>query len=988
MAPQCPHCQSPLSLKTPKPGRYTPKCPKCARAFLITFSANPEQPPVVAKLPENPAATIAPPTKPAPASSAATASKTAQTRPVTTPVDATAEFRAPADGAKTKPAPAASRSQPQAPTKAAPTKAGATNSVDATAEFTAGAQRPVVRGKNPTGGGASAPRPAPTIGAGDQTAPFTPAHEQGTSAATGAESQGTADFTVRPQVAPTEDQGITLPKRLGGYELVKELGRGGMGEVYLARQLSLDRNVAIKTMRPEWAGDPVFVARFTKEAFAAAQLVHHNFVQIYDINADRGTNFFSMEFVDGGSLAQALKQSGRLDAEVAAGYMLQAARGLALAHELGMVHRDIKPDNLMLSKHGIVKIADLGIVKSPGGPAISDAGPRAVRPAVASKSGETRGNDAATIAPPSGAGLNSTALSSMTQTGVGVGTPAYMAPEQARDAARVDGRADIYALGCTFYVLVTGRPPFEGRTSLELITKHATAPVVPPEQIVKRVPKALSDLILRMVAKKPEDRFQTVQEVITALERFLNVDSTGPFSPREEHAEQLETAVTAFRSAPMAGLRTQMILGYIGFCCLAALVCFVAVGFAWGGAFLGLAVLTPIAHFVLAGMLDGNFLFTKTRALIIGAKWTDWLTWFCSALMGTAVLYFLGLLFSWIAVLALAALIATGFYFGVDRRIAAARQASIEQIEQLIKRLRLLGLEEDSLRQFIAKYSGKHWEEFYETIFGYEAMLAARERWGKGENGALRPKFAAWRDPLVRSCDAKLQAREVARQHKRLIEVEQNGLRASGLSDAEARIKALEEANAALKKAHEVASAIDAGPRDKLASKATGKQTSARQSRYYNYLDEEQKVGRSRFGFLFSAKPRLLAAGALILGCLMWMNQNQMLSSQNMRELAAGVKNIDVKNIDIKNIDVNNLNADAMKKLADSANLPGATDTAAKGRQPLNVPLVPRFITGWFGNFFAGGAGLLLGTSALLSGRKAFAFFLAATLVFAAQLLF
>ena len=244
--------------------------------------------------------------------------------------------------------------------------------------------------------------------------------------------------------------------------------------------MSLDRNVAVKVMRPEWAKDPIFVARFTREAFAAAQLVHHNVVQIHDIGAERDTNFFSMEFVEGESLGDMVKRDGNLDAEVAVGYILQAARGLAVAHEQGMVHRDIKPDNLMLNRHGIVKVADLGIVKTPGAaeadrPAEERSAPRKINPS---------------------------APTQVTMAGIAMGTPAYMAPEQARDAAKVDARADIYSLGCTLYVLVTGRPPFEGKTAVEVITKHASQPIVPPEVIVKRVPKALSEIILKMVAKR------------------------------------------------------------------------------------------------------------------------------------------------------------------------------------------------------------------------------------------------------------------------------------------------------------------------------------------------------------------------------------------------------------------------------------------------------------------------------------------------------
>ena len=182
-----------------------------------------------------------------------------------------------------------------------------------------------------------------------------------------------------------------FPPHIGGYKIVKELGRGAMGAVYLARQTSLDRDVALKTIQAQYADNPTFIARFTREAYAAAQLTHHNVVQIYDLGQENGTNYFSMEFVRGQSLDDIIRKEGKLDPEVAVGYILQAARGLQYAHDHGMVHRDVKPANMMINDNGIVKVADLGLVKTPAAaeaeaaaeagenPASSDA-PRRLQP--------------------------------------------------------------------------------------------------------------------------------------------------------------------------------------------------------------------------------------------------------------------------------------------------------------------------------------------------------------------------------------------------------------------------------------------------------------------------------------------------------------------------------------------------------------------------------------------------------------------------------
>src|SRR5205085_8129637 len=174
---------------------------------------------------------------------------------------------------------------------------------------------------------------------------------------------------------------------------------------YLARQISLDRSVALKVMSRRWATDPVFVARFTREAFAAAQLSHPNIVQIHDIGEADGSRFFSMEYVRGKSLADLVKDQGKVDPETAVGYVLQAARGLKHAHDRGMIHRDVKPDNLLLDDQGLVKVADLGLVKtSEVDLPLSPASPSEL----------------------------CTANPNLTGARIALGTPAYMSPEQCR----------------------------------------------------------------------------------------------------------------------------------------------------------------------------------------------------------------------------------------------------------------------------------------------------------------------------------------------------------------------------------------------------------------------------------------------------------------------------------------------------------------------------------------------------------------------------
>ena len=397
-------------------------------------------------------------------------------------------------------------------------------------------------------------------------------------------------------VSPQNADAAEIPLTFGGYKVVKELGRGGMGAVYLARQLSLDRNVALKVIAPRWARDPTFLARFTREAYAAAQLVHHNIVQIYDLGAEKEVNYFSMEFVDGQTLAELIQTSGAVPPEVAASHILQAARGLKIAHDHGMIHRDIKPDNLMLSRHGIVKVADLGLVKTSVEPAAEP---------------QLEDGDKPPAGPSERAGDDEESSPNITRVNRAMGTPAYMAPEQARDASHVGRPADIYSLGCTLYAMVTGRPPFLGKTAMELITKHAVERVVPPELVVDGVPKALSDIILKMVAKDPKDRYATIDDVIVALESFLGLAGTATLRPEE--TEALEKSVQAFASSPSTRLEKWAFLGFIFACCAGILVALVA---GWPGLaqnLLGIGILTPFAYAIVNGFARHTPVYSKVR---------------------------------------------------------------------------------------------------------------------------------------------------------------------------------------------------------------------------------------------------------------------------------------------------------------------------------------------------------------------------------------
>lgn len=557
---------------------------------------------------------------------------------------------------------------------------------------------------------------------------------------------------------PTQNE-IPSGTTLGGYEVLHKLGSGGMGAVYLARQVSLDRNVALKTLHQQLATDAQLVSRFTREAYAAAQLSHHNIVQIHDIGQDKQINFFSMEFVSGKTLANVLQEAGKLDPETAVSYVLQAARGLKFAHDHGLIHRDIKPENLLLNDQGIVKVADLGLVKKVGSHETENAQ-------------QVAANDSGVA---------------VTQINKSMGTPLYMPPEQAVDAARVDHRADIYSLGCTLYHLVTGRPPFTGRTAMEVITKHQHEPVTPPDVIVKDVPANLSPIIVRMLAKRPEDRYASMKDVIDALEGFLGIASSGPYTPKEEQVKILEFAVEQYNKTFWTKLRPKLIMGFYAACVLlGVLMAYVGDGITWKinlvGGVVGLAVLTTLAYQITLGVLQGTYLFRKVRQLVFGAGILDWLLWIAGVGIFGFVIYSFGLHWPWLLAAILAVMLSQAFYWGVDYQAARSREKYLKQAEHLIKQMRLKGLDENAIRQFVCKFAGRHWEEFFENLFGYEAKLQARQVWGK-ERGKDRPKFAAWREPLIHYIDYRIESRKQLREAKLLAKLEAKAMQAKGISE-------------------------------------------------------------------------------------------------------------------------------------------------------------------------------------------------------------
>ena len=290
-------------------------------------------------------------------------------------------------------------------------------------------------------------------------------------------------------------QGRTKGLVFGQYTVLDQIGEGGMGVVLKARHRRMKRLVAIKILSSAAMKQPGAVERFHREVEAAAKLSHPNIVAAHDADEHQGMHYLVMEFVEGQDLASLVKDRGSMGVREAVECTLQAARGLQYAHEQGIVHRDIKPGNLLLDKRGTVKILDMGLARIAG--------------ANAALAGPER----------------------LTTTGQVMGTCDYMSPEQALDAHETDHRADIYSLGCTLYRLVTGQPPYLGQSLMQILLAHRENPVPSLCSARPEAPAELDACFQKMVAKQPQDRQQSMTEVISDLESVLSSLSGRPATP-------------------------------------------------------------------------------------------------------------------------------------------------------------------------------------------------------------------------------------------------------------------------------------------------------------------------------------------------------------------------------------------------------------------------------------------------------------------------
>lgn len=279
-----------------------------------------------------------------------------------------------------------------------------------------------------------------------------------------------------------------------GYEIMEKLGQGGMGAVYRGRQINMDRIVAIKTLNAQLSAQKSYVEKFLNEAKSVARLNHNNIIKGIDIGQHKGHYYFIMEFVDGPTLQEKLNKDGLFSEKDALQITLQIADAIRYINQFGIVHRDIKPDNIILTLQNIPKLADLGLV-------LTNNQVESTPPSTSSGNESHSGNTSA---------VNTSF----------VGTPHYISPEQAQQKA-VDFRSDIYSLGATLFHLVTGRTPFVGDRSIIIMTKHITEDLTYPRDLNPALSRGIADLIMKMMEKEPSARHQTPDELIADIKAVL-----------------------------------------------------------------------------------------------------------------------------------------------------------------------------------------------------------------------------------------------------------------------------------------------------------------------------------------------------------------------------------------------------------------------------------------------------------------------------------
>ncbi len=690
-----------------------------------------------------------------------------------------------------------------------------------------------------------------------------------------------------------------LPRVIGGYRVLGERGRDRLGPVLLARHRATGRAIALTVLKPEWACLPRYVFRLVRDAFAAAQVGHPNLVRLLALGEARGRLHFASELVDGSSLAEQVGQHGPLPPREAVAHVLQAARGLMFAHGQGLVHGDLRPEDIIVDHEGVTRVAGLGLARTPESVAADIA--------------------RATTGP------------------IPLG-------DRWAEETRAAIRTDLRGLGRILYYLLTGSSPVVDGLAPDVLA-----------MVARGSPANLAELVGNLIDARPGHGYTDLGPVIAALERYLNTSPPGATAPREEHTHTLMECVAAFHASPAATLRRRLVLGGAAACALVVFLSLLAHQPRVAAGFLGLGLTTALAYFVVNGVSRRTDLFTKTRGLVLESR-GDWLIGLAGLALFATTLVVLHLHWAYIGFAILGVVLALAIHFEVDRKVESERHEAVSQARATLKALRLQGVAEETLWQFVRTMAGDDWEEFFTALFGSDWARAARQ---PSDRGLLRKRSLPWRDWVTSWVEARQETRRQAREKPLLQAIEERGLVAEGVNLLTARRKSRRIAEAMLAVSAEIRAAAWASASPSPAG-AAGQSSVARAISQAAEAPENVLVEREhgRFGpetspawdLLLGPRARFLFGAALLVGCLLWVDQNGIVTG-------AQIKDVATRAIE---------HPDPLQALRDTR-----LDVRVPLRTtPLRLPFLPRLVSNLFHDFNSGAAGLILILSALMPGAR------------------
>ncbi len=521
--------------------------------------------------------------------------------------------------------------------------------------------------------------------------------------------------------------------------------------------------------------------------------------------------------------------------------------------------------------------------------------------------------------------------------------------------------------------------------------------------IVRDIPKTLSAIVLKMTAKRPQERYQSMNDVVHDLEEFLGVVEAGPFTPRQEHRDQLKEQVDQFNRGGWSVLRGQIIYAFLFACGLGALLTAITLHPMWAAFFVGMIALTALAYQIIIGVTNKTYIFIRFRQLVLNAGVLDWIQW--SVVMGLLLMLLIALNWvgPWIISGVLGVLLGLGLAFSLDVMAQRQRQILLDQTRQMLKQFRLHGLDENAIQRFVCQESGPRWEEFFEQLFGYPAKIKARQQW----RDRSRPKFGAWRDPLVRWIDRKQTARIAARQRNLLASIEADALRARGVDPNEIVRQAQETARrvmenvAKLQRSAAKTVAAPIIPTPAAAGAAPGSpanimqivrtvsaefmnqaaaEAQAQPREVVEYHDDEQDQREhlswfqrrfgSPFALIFGHQVRFVLAVLILIGFGVWWRQNKGLAAlEQVQGIAQTHREIRAERVRGGQIDAQYVIESGRDALEHS------------GTTPLNIPHMPEVVNLALSGWNAALAGVILLVSAACRGKLMSFTVLLATLV-------